>query len=116
MNNRPKQLSTINLFHKIRREPSLPSIKFLINAAELLQSKIKVLHDLRRNSIRFRQVLRVLKAFVLEPEDVLVDLVPPDEFIVAEVAEALVLFLFSLIQQCKVNSPKSTSNLTFKDI
>ena len=43
----------------------------------------KILHDIRRQHVRFGQVGRLLQRFVAQPEDVEVDLVPRHQFVVA---------------------------------
>jgi hypothetical protein len=62
--------------------------------AEALKGRFQALDDLGGDLVRRRQQIRVIQAVVLQPEDVEVDLVAPDQIGIGEFAEALALFAF----------------------
>jgi hypothetical protein len=58
---------------------------------EPFQRPLQILHDLRRNFLRRRQQVGIIKGIVLEPEDIEVDLVAGDEVRIGEAPEPLAL-------------------------
>ena len=61
----------------------------LLYRLELLQGRLQALYDLRGEHLWLRQVLRVLQAFVLEPEDIKAALIPLDQLIISEGMETI---------------------------
>jgi hypothetical protein len=59
--------------------------------AELIQRRLQVIGDFLSENIRLGQVFGVLKALVLEPEDVEIELVALEQFLVIESAPAALL-------------------------
>ena len=55
----------------------------------LFDTHFQVFDDLGRDNVRFRQTVDILKAVILEPEDVEVEFVPGDEIIVAKPPEPI---------------------------
>src|SRR5262245_19393759 len=74
----------------IRQIPSsigigLPPLRQVrLDRLELLQRRPRVLHDLRLDHVGVRELLRLLQALVLEPEDVESSLVALDDLVVGE--------------------------------
>ena len=62
--------------------------QLILDAPELLQRGFQALHDLPRQDRRIGQVVGVLQALVLEPEDVQAGLVPFHQIVIAEGPEA----------------------------
>lgn len=55
---------------------------------EAAQSRLKVINNLRRQFIRFREIVQISQALVLQPEDVQAGFIPADDLVIAESAPA----------------------------
>lgn len=56
--------------------------QFAHHTSELFEGRVKVLNNLGRKNVGFGQAVQVLETFILEPEDIQVELVPRDEVLI----------------------------------
>jgi len=66
-------------------------LQLVFNAPELLQRGLQALHNLPRQNCRIGQVVGVLQAPVLEPEDVQAGFIPFHQILIGKGPEALYL-------------------------
>ena len=66
--------------------------QLLTHIPELLKRSLKILNYLGSDLLRRRQVRRILKTVILQPEDIEVQLIASLQLVVAEALEPLILF------------------------
>jgi len=74
---------------RLRAYHSFPISQIVSNASKLFQRRLQILHYVLCYDFRIRQVSGVLKAFVLQPENVKTRLVTLDQFVVLKRFEPL---------------------------